>query len=144
MTADGDLDTLVRDLERRAADLRPLLEFASRAFVMEFAGTPKAGKSTTVEAIRHFLTRYGFRVHLLTERAAVCPIPMKGHLFFNTWCVASMLAELLANIETETDVIIVDRGLFDALVWLTLQERRGELTGAEARTIESFILLERW
>src|SRR4029077_76131 len=31
-----------------------------------------------------------------------------------------------------------------ALVWLTLQEKRGELTHAEARTIESFVLLERW
>jgi len=31
-----------------------LLNFASRAFVIEFAGTPKAGKTTSVEAIRHF------------------------------------------------------------------------------------------
>jgi len=69
---------------------------------------------------------------------------MKGHLFFNTWCGASMLAELLANVETETDVIIVDRGILDVLVWLTSQERRGEVTDQEARIIESFFLLERW
>jgi hypothetical protein len=55
-----------------------------------------------------------------------------------------MLAALLANIETETALIIVDRGLFDALVWLTLQEKCGELSTAEARTIEAFLLLERW
>ena len=78
------------------------------------------------------------------ERASVCPIPMKGHLFFNTWCASTMLAELLANVETETDIIIVDRGLFDALVWLTLQRQRGELTGDEAQIIENFLLLERW
>jgi len=69
---------------------------------------------------------------------------MKGHLFFNTWCASTMLAELLANVETETDIIIVDRGLFDALVWLTLQRQRGELTGDEAQIIENFLLLERW
>ncbi len=69
---------------------------------------------------------------------------MKGHLFFNTWCATSMLAELLANVETETDIIIVDRGLLDALIWLILQEKRGEVTAAEAKTIESFLLLDRW
>ena len=134
----------VKELERRVPGIRSLLKFASRAFVIEFAGTPKSGKTTSIEAVRHFFVRHGFRVHVLRERASFCPIPMKGHLFFNTWCAASMLAELLANVETETDIIIVDRGLFDALVWLALQEKRSELTANEARTIESFLLLERW
>lgn len=140
----SNIEQEVAKLETRAEKLRSLLQYAPRAFVMEFAGTPKSGKSTSVEVVRHFFSRHGFRVQILAERAAVCPIPMKGHLFFNTWCAASMLAELLANVETETDLIIVDRGLFDALVWLTLQEKRAELTGDEARTIESFLLLERW
>jgi predicted NUDIX family phosphoesterase len=139
-----DLEKLVTQLEGQAEHVRSLLALASRAFVIEFAGTPKSGKTTAVEAIRHFLSRQGFRVYVLTERAAICPIPMKGHLFFNTWCASSMLAELLANVETPTDVLIVDRGIFDALVWLTLQEKRGELNATEARTIESFLLLPRW
>src|ERR1044071_4989859 len=134
----------ITELESKVEKLRGCLQFASRAFVIEFAGTPKSGKSTSVEAIRHFFTRHGFRVHVMSERAAVCPIPMKGHLFFNTWCATSMLAELLANVETETDIVIVDRGIFDALVWMTLQERRGELTAEEARTFEGFLLMERW
>ena len=139
-----ELDEQIARLEERAETLRSILKFAWRAFVIEFAGTPKSGKSTSVEAVRHFFTRQGFRVHVLTERAAQCPIPMKGHLFFNTWCATSMLAELLQNIETDTDIVIVDRGLLDALVWLVLQEQRGEVTQDEARIIESFLLLERW
>jgi predicted NUDIX family phosphoesterase len=140
-----DLEEAVRRLGQRAKALHDnLLPFASRAFVIEFAGTPKAGKSTSVEAIRHFFTRHDFRVHVLVERASVCPIPMKGHLFFNTWCAATMLAELVANVDTETDIIIVDRGLFDALVWLTLQRQRHEVTADEAQVIESFFLLDRW
>jgi len=55
-----------------------------------------------------------------------------------------MLAELLANVEAEADIIIVDRGIFDSLVWLTLQLQRGEITSDEAGTIDSFLLLERW
>jgi predicted NUDIX family phosphoesterase len=139
-----DLDKRVEVLEANCASLKAIREFAPRAFVIEFAGTPKAGKTTSVEAIRHFFSRQGFSVHVLVERASVCPIPMKGHLFFNTWCATSMLAELLATVDTETDIIIVDRGIFDALVWLTLQLKRGEITVGEAQTFEKFILLERW
>lgn len=140
----SEIDAEINALVDRTESLGALRKFASRAFVIEFAGTPKAGKSTSVEAIRHFFSRHGFTVHVLVERASVCPIPMKGHLFFNTWCAATMLAELIANVDTETDIIIVDRGLFDALVWLTLQRQRGELTPEEACTIERFLLLERW
>lgn len=140
----NELEEKVESLECRLDDLRSLLIYAPRAFVIEFAGTPKSGKSTTVEAVRHFFSRHGFRVHVLSERAEVCPIPMKGHLFFNTWCAASMLAQFLANVETETDIVIVDRGLFDALVWMSMQEDRGELTSDEARIVESFLLLDRW
>lgn len=139
-----DLQEAVRNLESKAAKVRSHLRYSQRAFVLEFAGTPKSGKSTAVEAIRHFFSREGFRVHVLAERAALCPIPMKGHLFFNTWCATSMLAELLANVDTETDIIIVDRGIFDALVWLGIQARRGEVTHEERNTIESFLLLDRW
>jgi len=135
---------VVSGLEDRLAHLKSALSFAHRAFVIEFAGTPKSGKSTSVEAIRHFFSRNGFRVHVLAERAAVCPIPMKGHLFFNTWCACSMLAELLANVEADADIIIVDRGIFDSLVWLTLQLQRGEITTEEAHIIDNFLLLDRW
>ena len=112
--------------------------------MVEFAGTPKSGKSTSVEAIRHFFKRYEFRVHVLTERADQCPIPMKGHLFFNTWCAACMLAELLENVDTKTDLIIVDRGLFDALIWFRTQAKRGELSKKELNHIENFLLMDRW
>lgn len=138
------IEKSVQKLEEKAATALSHLKYAQRAFVIEFAGTPKSGKSTAVEAIRHFFSRQEFKVHVLAERAAVCPIPMKGHLFFNTWCATSMLAELLANVETDTDIIIVDRGIFDSLVWLRLQEERGELKEDEAAVIADFLLLDRW
>ncbi len=143
----SDQTTLARqiaDLQRRATDLHSNVALASRAFVVELAGTPKSGKSTSVEAIRHFFKRHGFRVHVLTERADQCPIPMKGHLFFNTWCATSTLAELLATVDTPTDLIIVDRGLFDALIWFQTQAKRGELSECELLHIENFLLMDRW
>ena len=144
MCEEKTIDERILDLEQRATDLHSIIELAPRAFVVEFAGTPKSGKSTSVEAIRHFFRRHGFSVHVLTERAAQCPIPMKGHLFFNTWCAVTMLAELLENVDTRTDIIIADRGLFDALIWFQTQAKRGELSGKELTCIENFLLMDRW
>jgi len=117
---------------------------ARRAFVIEFTGTPKAGKSTTVATLASFFKVAGYRVHVLKERAAACPLPMKGHFFFNTWTTATMLAELLELFETDVDLMIIDRGLFDALVWLDLQTTREQITDQETRVFRDFVLLKRW
>jgi pantothenate kinase len=59
----SELETQIQSLERRAKAVHDnLLQFASRAFVIEFAGTPKSGKSTSVEAIRHFFSRQDFQL----------------------------------------------------------------------------------
>lgn len=144
MSNQQKIEEQINDLEHRATRLHSHIHLASRAFVVEFAGTPKSGKSTSVEAIRHFFKRFGFGVHVLSERAAQCPIPMKGHLFFNTWCATTMLAELIENVDTRTDIIIADRGLFDALIWFQTQAKRGELLPEEMENIENFLLMDRW
>ena len=55
-----------------------------------------------------------------------------------------MLAELLENVDTKTDIIIADRGLFDALIWFQTQFKRGELSNDELKHIENFLLMDRW
>lgn len=129
----------------QARDLLGILRTqARRAFVIELTGTPKAGKSTSVVALQTFFKEAGFQVHLLKERAADCPLPMKGHFYFNAWTMATMLAEVLETHETNVDLLILDRGFFDALVWLELQERRNQVTAAEKKVFSDFVLLERW
>lgn len=124
--------------------LRALRVGARRAFVLELTGTPKAGKTTTLSTLQAFFKTAGFRVETLKERAADCPLPMKGHFFFNAWTMCTMLAEVLANHETPVDVLLLDRGFFDALIWLDLQHARSQVTEEERRVFEEFVLLERW
>jgi len=130
--------------ERAERLLRVVRKQARRSFVVELAGTPKAGKSTSVTLIEQFFKQCGFRVHLLKERAAECPLPMKGHFFFNSWTTCSMIAEVLETVDTDTDLLILDRGFFDSLVWLELQRRRGQVTDGEAKVFSDFVLLSRW
>jgi len=124
--------------------LRALRIGARRAFVLELTGTPKAGKTTTLSTLQGFFKAAKFRVETLKERAADCPLPMKGHFFFNAWTMCTMLAEVLANHETPVDILLVDRGFFDALIWLDLQHTRSQVTDSERKVFEDFVLLERW
>jgi len=133
------------ELLKEAEDVRRAMRIgARRAFVLELTGTPKAGKTTTLSTLQAFFKAAGLRVETLKERAADCPLPMKGHFFFNAWTMCTMLAEVLANHETPVDILLLDRGFFDALIWLDLQHQRSQVTDDERKVFEAFVLLERW
>src|SRR5437016_696980 len=96
---------------------------ARRAIVIEFAGVPKAGKSSTISQIYSFLKRCGFRVKIVVERASVCPVRDKRHFTFNVWTAATTLAQILDQTQEpprddQPQILILDRGLFDSICWL--------------------------
>ena len=134
-----------RNFEKESQALHAILERqARRPFVLEITGTPKAGKTTLIARVADFLGACGWRVRVLKERAEECPLPMKGHFFFNTWTTTTMLAGLLDAVDQEQDLVILDRGIFDALIWLELQRRSGQVTEQEHVACETFVTVERW
>jgi thymidylate kinase len=144
----NETDPSMRDLsslEHRARELqRTLRRQARRPFVLEITGTPKAGKTTLIKLVDAFLRDCGWRVYVLKERASECPLPMKGHFFFNTWTTGTMLAGLLDAVDRDHDIVILDRGIFDALIWLDRQREDSQVTEHERETFEAFVMLERW
>ena len=89
---------------------------AHRPIVIEFAGVPKAGKTTTLNTIHGFLKRCGFRVETVVERASVCPIRDKKHFNFNVWTACTSLSQILEKTQeppsaSDPEVLILDRGL---------------------------------
>ena len=66
---------------------------ARKPLVIEFAGVPKAGKTSTLNQVHGFLKRCGFRTEVVVERASVCPIRDKKHANFNIWTLASRLCQ---------------------------------------------------
>lgn len=132
-------------LKREAEHLAKILKRqARRPYVLEITGTPKAGKTTLISLVDGFLRDAGWRVHILTERAGACPLPMKGHFLFNTWTTGMMLAGLIDAVDRDVDLVILDRGVFDALIWLEIQDRQGQVSRAEAKAFEAFVMLKRW
>ena len=136
-------------LQERAEAARARFNGARKPIVLEFAGVPKAGKTTTLSQIQAFLKRCGFRVEVVVERASVCPIRDKKHANFNVWTACTTLSQILEKTQTparpdDPDVLILDRGLFDAVCWFAVMERLARVRQSERDQIEQFLLMEDW
>ena len=129
----------VLELKKTANPRRPI--------VIEFCGSPKSGKTSCINALDLFLRRNKFRTRVLTERASVCPIKNKLDPSFNMWTLLSVLTELsevLANEPKNLDVVIMDRGVFDALTWFSWLKEHSHLDAHSYQTLVEFISMHRW
>lgn len=148
----SDIDTGIGksalQLRAEAAETK-FRQKARRPIVIEFAGMPKAGKTTTLNTIHGFLKRCGFKVETVVERASVCPIRDKKHFNFNVWTACTSLTQILEKTQAQPspndpDILILDRGIFDALSWLSMMEKMGRLRKDERKIIEDFLLISDW
>jgi predicted NUDIX family phosphoesterase len=133
------LSSEVLKLKRKSIPRRPI--------VIEFCGSPKAGKTSCISALSMFLRRNGFRIKVLVERASVCPVNNKYDPLFNVWTACSAIAELceiVSNAPKDYDVVILDRGLFDALCWFEWQAANYFLDKESLARIAEFLTLKRW
>jgi predicted NUDIX family phosphoesterase len=140
---------MASELQKRAEDILGRFHLARRPIVLEFAGTPKAGKTTTISQITAFLKRCGFRVKVVVERASVCPIRDKKHSNFNVWTACTTLAQILENTQEppgpeDPQVLILDRGIFDSICWLTFMDRLSRIRTEDRTRIEDFLLIDDW
>jgi thymidylate kinase len=119
-----------------------------RPLFVEFSGSPKSGKSTCIEIVGHFLRRIGFRVLAPTEGASKrTPYYLKNDLTaFNTWSACYALNHVLEGLyhSDRYHVAILDRGLFDALVWFELLKTQGSIAQDDRDRVQNFLLMDKW
>lgn len=128
--------------------------------IVEFSGSPKAGKSTTIDIVNHFFRRvehenathegvkYKYKVWAPTEGASKrTPSHLKSDLVaFNLWSLNYAISEILLayhNVDRH-DLVILDRGPFDSLAWMKVLRKENEITHEEYKTIENYIMLGKW
>ena len=119
-----------------------------RPVFVEFAGTPKSGKSTCIESVRHFFRRLDYKVLAPAEGASRrTPYYLKDDLIaFNTWSASYALMHVLEGLHgsDQYDLAILDRGLFDALAWFELLAAQGETSDEVRNQVQSFLQIEYW
>lgn len=86
-----------------------------KPFMVEFTGTPEAGKTTTIRNVANKLADIGYKVSVLQESAERLPsdIP-KGTWNANLWMHYQTLSEILRASYLQEDIILIDRGLIDS------------------------------
>lgn len=86
-----------------------------KPFMVEFTGTPEAGKTTTIRNVANKLVSVGYKVSVLQESAERLPheIP-KGTWEANLWMHFQTTAEILRTSYIQADIILIDRGLVDS------------------------------
>ena len=138
------------DRQIRAESLaRQIREDSPKPIVIEFAGLPKAGKSSTLSNVQMFLKRCGFKTEVVVERASVCPIKDKKHAHFNTWTACTTLSQILEKTQEpprpdDAQILFLDRGLFDAICWFRVMERLCRIRKDDREQIERFLRLDDW
>jgi predicted NUDIX family phosphoesterase len=140
---------IIKDLEGLASEVLKLKHesIPRRPIVIEFCGSPKSGKSSCINSLSLFLRRNRFRTKVLTERASVCPVNDKYDPNFNIWTACSAIAELveaLSNSSKDYDVIILDRGIFDALCWFNWLKDNNSLDEENFKSLEFFLVMNKW
>lgn len=137
-------------LESRAQAIQKGRSATANPVVLEFAGSPKAGKTTVIEVLNHFFRRMDFKVWAPSEGASKrTPYHLRRSrdwVAFNTWSLSYAISELLVayhNVDRQ-DVIVLDRGPFDAVAWMRHLKGKGDLLADEHKVIEEFALLPRW
>lgn len=143
----------IKKLEQLAQEVLTLknLHRQRRPIVIEFCGSPKSGKTSSINSLNIFLKRNGFKTTILTERASVCPIPDKENPIFNVWTCSATINEINEEISkanlaegTGPDIILCDRGIFDALCWFRWLKDRDKMEEAEYSILSEFAMLNRW
>lgn len=117
---------------------------------IEFAGTPKSGKSTCIEIVRHFFHRLEYKVLTPAEGASQrTPYYFKAKndlIAFNTWSASYALMHVLEGLHgpDQYDLAILDRGLFDALAWFEVLAAQEKTTNEVRDQVQSFLQIEYW
>jgi len=95
-------------------------------YVIEFTGTPRTGKTSLINNLKDFFKKKGFVVEVLEEfttsekyKKEIYPtLKDKYKNVVNTEIPKYVLKQLEESINRNSDIIIIDRSLFDRLIWV--------------------------
>lgn len=108
-----------------------------KPYIIEFTGTPRTGKTSIIDKLYDFFTKSGYKVSKLEEfttskkyKTTIKPLlDNKPVSVINTEIPKYVLKELNETITTNPDIILIDRSLFDRLIWVDrLYQNKGMIT----------------
>lgn len=126
-TIEGNIDYIRKNL----------VKINSPIFI-ELIGTPKSGKTTLVKHLQALLNKNGIRIDKRQETAEYNPIENKDLEEYNIWMIMELMKELSEDMSnTETRIILYDRGILDRLPWIDSSVEDGSFPAKDAKVFKS-------
>jgi thymidylate kinase len=118
----------------------------SSSVVLELAGVPAAGKTSTAAALREELSRRNIDSYVVAESAARSPLKhLKREWTFSAWTLCHTVADYLEHVEGHPhSVVIFDRGLIDALAWIRWFRVQRQITDETWTRLDKFARTPKW
>lgn len=137
----------IRSLQDRAASelkrFDPLgirHERRARPFMIELFGTPKSGKSTMKEMLKHFFRRAGWKVSTPTEGAEVVELPRDEPQYNFQTCEYALSVARDRSFD-DFHIVIFDRAIYDGVTRMEYYAEKGIITREQQSVIEGYYLL---
>ncbi len=102
--------------------------------VIEFFGMPRAGKTEQIQKLKSYLDYKKIKYVVITDREIEkeIHIPLEKAYEYNTTFFNLILERLLeAEYSKKCDVVVLDRGFYDADVWFNVEYMQKNLTKGE-------------
>ena len=105
-------------------------------YTVEFTGTPRTGKTSTINNLIDFFKKSGFDIKLLEEfttskeyKEEIKPSLENATSYEKCLLIPSIVAQKLTDLQSKhPDIILEDRGLFDRMIWIERLRQKGEIT----------------
>lgn len=114
--------------------------------IVEFAGLPRSGKSTCIDAARHYFSRHEITVKMAGEPIRFCPFGSQYRVEIACWAANLALNTVLeASLGTSPETLTLqDRGLFDALAFPRLLWKESYISRDTLSCLEEYCANRRW
>ena len=109
-----------------------------KPLIIEFTGTPNSGKTSTIHSLKRILEHDGLSVEIKQEDAEIVPkcIPKKTWNR-NVWIALGQLQSLIESANYSGDIVLLDRGYYDALFWADFLKNQGTCTEQQANYLKN-------
>lgn len=133
----GDYYAKLRQLHAMKIELQRLKSLCSlpKPFVIEFTGTPRTGKTTTINNLYDFFKKGGFNVELIEEFTTSKYYKEELKSKFDKMSYSDrdlaifeeIYKQLQKSLESDKDIILIDRSLNDRQIWNCRRYVRGDM-----------------